>query len=66
MLWIVRLIASTGLLGLAAALPASPAEAVALALGACAVGAALALAARLAVRSPLAARRLPRPLPLAR
>lgn len=67
MLWIVRLVASSGLLGVLAAWPASAASAVVLALGLCAVGAGLALAARLpAVQTLLAARRLPRTLPLPR
>lgn len=67
MLWIVRLIASTGLLGLVAAWPASAAGAVTLAMVVCAVGAAMALAVRApAVWSSFAARPAPRTQPLSR
>ena len=44
MLWILRLVASAGLLGLVSQWPTTPQAAVALALAACVVGATLALA----------------------
>lgn len=68
--WILRLVASSGLLGLAARWPATPEAAVALALGVCAVGAALALGSAIrtsASTTPTAGPGLPgRALPLPR